>query len=462
MKNNSFLFSRTAFLMAIVTSPVKADKAFDYQLQIEHPSANWIIKAQSIPLLQREAKLAINEQALAKQLRPLLDKQDYQAALSVINKGQSDQPSPALLQVKGQILFALNRDEQAKLTFRNALEKLPDFVRAHRSLSIIYVKQKQYKQARQHMVKTINLGGGDAQLFGHLAFINLQLSSPWSAISGYQKAMLLQPENKQWKQGLLFSLVSAKNTHAAAALVDEMIEEDPKSIDLWLQRSRIALDSQKPYEALSSMEMALRLGDSSSDNQITTAQLHIKHGSVSRAANIISSILNEWQRNPASFHTDKFNAIESAIAWLVYEQHWPEAKKLISAADQPSQKLTSVQRSKLTVHQARIPGNSQSKVNQLFELAIQLDPTNGDALLALAEHLKSKRELSKAQMLYVRAASLSQFAERAYVGHAQVYVELKNYASAAEKLRQALKLNPARQDLVNNIRVLDRLNSNQI
>lgn len=48
------------------------------------------------------------------------------------------------------------------------------------------------------------------------------------------------------------------------------------------------------------------------------------------------------------------------------------------------------------------------------------------------------------------------------VGHAQVYIELENYQQAAILLRKALKLNPSRQDLVQNIRLLDRMNNSQI
>ena len=109
-----------------------------------------------------------------------------------------------------------------------------------------------------------------------------------------------------------------------------------------------------------------------------------------------------------------------------------------------------------------MPGNSSKKITKLYEQAIKLAPTNGKALIALAEHYQKNNDYTQAQMLFIRAASLEGFAERAFVGHAQVYIEQKNYNQAATMLRKALKLNPSRQDLVQNIRLLDRMNNSQI
>ncbi len=463
MKNDFRTLKLTALVSVILFSKTSiANEPFNYQLEIKHHSPKWIISDEIKPLQQREAKLAPTEQELALTLQPLLAKQNYQLALNAINNSDVAAPSPALLQVKGQILFALKRDKQAQEYFLLALKVLPDFVRAHRSLSIIYIKQEKYSLAQKHLIKSINLGGGNAQLYGNLAYINLQLNSPWSAISGYQKAMLLQPENKQWQQGLLFSLLKSNNIQATKSLLNEMLEEQPKNISLWLQRSQLSLNSQSPLEALSSMEMALRLGDKGISNQIATAQLHLKHGSISRATTLLNSVLKQWLNQPSKFDKSKFSAIESAIDWLVYENHWYEAKLLLKQANKFTKNLPKLQQSRLRLHHARMPGNSKNQIAEHFEAAIKLDPANGSALLHFAEHLQNNDQLSKAQLIYIRVASFPSFAERAYIGHAQVYIELQNYTEAAKKLRQALELSPTRQDLLSNIKILDRLSNSQI
>jgi tetratricopeptide (TPR) repeat protein len=451
-----------------IKKPIKINS-----IQIEQMPPVWVMPAGSDPLSQRDAKLLPEEQNLALTLRPLLNVKDYSGALNAIElaKRENYEPepllalSPALLQVQGQIHLSLSQDEKAKQSFLAAINLMPDFIRAHKSLAVIYIKQEQYKQARKHLVKTITLGEGDAQLFGYLGYINLQLSTPWSAISAYEQALLLEPENSQWLQGLLYGLITAKDTHAAKAMLNEMLQKNPKDISLWLQRSRISLDDNTPLDALTSMEMAIRLGNNDADNLISTAQLHLNYGSVSRAADLMTGLLKQWQTKATPYttkNTDHFNAIESVIGWLVYEKHWEEAKSLLKYSKNFTKKLTHLQQSQLKLHTAKLPGKTTKQITRLFEQAIQLAPTNGQTLIALAEHYQKNKDYTQAQLLFVRAASLPNFAERAYIGHAQVFIDLKNYQQAAIMLRKAIKLNPSRQDLLQNISLLDRMNNNQI
>jgi len=451
-----------------IKKPIKINS-----INIKQLAPIWTMNTGSDPLTQRDAKLLPAEQSLALVLRPLLDKKDYAASLNAIALAQKEdyQPeplfflSPALLQVKGQIHLSLKQYEQAKKSFLAAINQLPDFIRAHKSLAVIYIKEENYQQARQHLVKTITLGEGDAQLYGYLAYINLQLSTPWSAIAGYEQALLLEPDNKQWQQGLLYSLISAKDNHAAKAMLNEMLQKTPNDARLWLQRSKISLDDNTPLDALTSMEMAIRLGNDDPDNLIASAQLHLNHGSVSRAAELMTQLLTQWQQQEFFYqvkNSEHFNAIESVIAWLVYEKHWPEAKLLLTHSKKFNSKLTDLQQSQLKLHTASLPGKSLQQIIKLYEAAIALAPTNGQALIALAEHYHKLHDYNQAQLLFVRAATLPGFSERAFIGHAQVYIEQRNYAQAAKTLRKALKINPSRQDLIQNITLLDRMNNNQI
>jgi tetratricopeptide (TPR) repeat protein len=482
---SSIIAKRTLWLLPLIIISQSAFAGLNQQSQpikkpikiksigIKQLAPVWTITTGSKPLSQRDAKLLPAEQSLALILRPLLDKKDYTAALTAIvdAKKEDYQPepllalSPALFQIQGQIQLSLHQYEQAKQSFLAAISLLPDFIRAHKNLAVIYIKEEDYQQARQHLVKTITLGEGDAQLFGYLAYINLQLSTPWSAIAGYEQALLLEPDNKQWQQGLLYSLISAKDNHAAKAMLNEMLQKTPNDQRLWLQRSRISLDDNTPLDALTSMEMVVRLGNTNADNLITTAQLHLNHGSVSRAAELMAQLLSQWQQQKpfdANKNVEHFNAIESVIAWLVYEKHWSEAKLLLAHSKQFTGKLTDLQQSQLKLHTASLPGKSQQQIIKLYEAAIALAPTNGQALIALAEHYQKQNDYNQAQLLFVRAATISGFAERAYIGHAQVFIEQKNYEQAAKILRKALKINPSRQDLVYNISLLDRMNNNQI
>ncbi len=425
------------------------NEPFLHSMDIQLSPLRWSVKAGNTPLLQRDARLKPQEQSLAKILRKLLDKGDYVKALSSIESAGLSEMSPALYLIKGQIYLALERWADSERALTNAIKRLPDFIRAHRNLAIIYIQQKKYKQAQKHLIKVIGAGVSDAQLSGSLAYINLQLNNPWSAIAGYQQAMLLDPENKQWQKGLLHCLVSSKNSQSAMALISEMLNTSPEDKSLWLQKGKLLLDSGDLVEALSSLEVAIRLGENNLQNKVVAAQLHIRHGSLARAVELILFVL----KRDSSY----FDAIEPVVSRLVYERQWNEVRQLLAQIKRYASKLNNAQRSKLYQHEARLPGRTQIEITRLYESSIKQDPANGDALIALAQHYYGLNQLIQAEMLYIRAATLKHYAERAYIGQAQIYIDQKNYIDAIKLLRLALAINPARDDLKQNISVMERI-----
>ncbi|MBN4075989.1 hypothetical protein JYU22_05355, partial [Gammaproteobacteria bacterium AH-315-E17] len=217
---------------------------------------------------EREPRLDPNESVLGDALRPLLNNGDYQASALLMETAIADGAvlSPALQHILGQVYMALQDNSNAKQAFLNAIDVMPNFTRAHQRLGLIYLQEQAYDNARTHLSKTIELGAADAETYGQLAFANLQDYSAWSAINGYQQALLLEPDNQQWQQGLLFSLISAKHFPAAQALIDEMLSKDQDNRELWLQSSNIALNNDAPLSALTRLEIALKMGASSEND----------------------------------------------------------------------------------------------------------------------------------------------------------------------------------------------------
>src|SRR5690606_28380075 len=101
----------------------------------------------------------------------------------------------------------------------------------------------------------------EALIHGQLAYLNLTLYGPFSAISEYQQAMALEPDNIQWQQGLLAALTQAKMYEAAEALLQDLLAKRPTAADLWLNQAALALHQNEFQQALASLEMAILLGD---------------------------------------------------------------------------------------------------------------------------------------------------------------------------------------------------------
>lgn len=311
------------------------------ELQLSLPKVNWLLSPVDAPLGDREARLAPEEYSLGQQLRPLLDSQNYRAAAQLLADNQSSSDSAALQLVRGQIYLSLKNYPKAEIAFKAAIKAMPDFARAHRSLSMVSMLAKKYDQARIHLAKAIELGVADAQVFGQLAYLNLQSASPWSAISGYQQALYLEPKNIQWQQGLLYSLINAEDFSQAMALLEEMLESRPDDTTLWLQRSNIAIQKKQFETALTSIEMALRLGERNADTQMVAAQLHMQHGSVARAVELMSASIKRSM--------GQFEAVAQAIGVLQYQGQWRSADTLLKAANSQWRQLSTSDKSLLRV-----------------------------------------------------------------------------------------------------------------
>lgn len=443
----------TIFSLALFSLAYDQNSIAQPKLEINLVRPSWTFDVTSAPLEKREAKLDPSESGLATTLRPLLDSGDYQGVTRVIaeqtTQGQSF--SPALNHILGQVYMTLEDFDRAELAFVAAVADMPDFARAHQLLGLIYLQKKEYENARKHLSRAITLGISDAQTFGQLAFVNLENHSPWSAISGYQQALLLDPSNRQWQQGLLYALINAKNFSAAQALVDEMLEVDPENRTLWLQSSNIALTREDSISALTRLEIALLLGPSDPANEAVAASLHLQHGSTARAVELLLGDM--------AGDGNYFNLFEETAGWLVYRKQWDLAERLLTDGLDTWADLSAGQESRLIAHLGAISlARGQDGVAAKFLLkAIEGDPVNGQALLSLAELQGRRGKYIQASLFFTRAAALEGFTERALLSHAQLAIDQQDYDQALLLLRKAYRRNPAREDLNQNIKTLERI-----
>lgn len=430
------------------------------QLHIKLAEPTWEFILNNQPLAQQEAQIAPSERIFSKRIQPLLAAHNYQAVMIEFSQRELTDDSAALCQLRGQVQLLLKQYEQAEHSLQQALTLVPNLALAHRSLSMVYMVNKSYKKAQTHLKRTIELGVADAQIFGQLAYINLQLAQGASAVAGYQYALFLEPDNKQWRQGLLYALLNSQAYDQAQALLEEMLPDNMNSQALWLQRGQLALKQNRLTQAISSLEMALLLGEDDVENLTTTVQLHIKAGSPKRAVQILVENMPIFLAKT----TDKsIVAVEQISAWLVYQQDWQQLQLLLSAVDKNIATLATTTQANFDVYHAQLAiakHNNQGALARLRQ-ALSKDPSHGEALLSLASLLWQQTRNESALIYYVRAQALSGFKERALLGQAQLEIDRKQYSPALALLRQVIQFNPNRNDVVANIQSLENIVRNQ-
>ncbi|WP_116367810.1 tetratricopeptide repeat protein [Parahaliea mediterranea] len=420
-------------------------------LSLVLPEPNWRIDAAFEPLREREAGLLPQEHKLAAQLRPLVAKGDYQGALARLSSADSASFSAALRYVQAQLYLAAGDAERARATYLQTLQQMPDFQRAHRGLAAVYLQLDDPGNARKHLTRAIALGAYDAQVFGQLAYINLREGSAWSAVSGYQQALFLEPGNTQWQQGLIIALVRTRHYDAARALLEDALAQQPDDATLWLQHSNLALHTQDNTTALASLEMAARLGGLDAANALVAAQLHLQQGSLQRGLALLKGKLT-------AFDGEQSQTLVQTVQWLAQRGEGSATSELASVLLNSGLSLSASQRSAVLAArgQVRLAGGQRERGQHDLAQASELDPANGEALLALAESHRDTNPY-RASTLFERAASLPDYEERACLGRAQLAVDQHDYERALELLVRARQLNPHLGGLAANIASLQRL-----
>lgn len=428
-------------------------------VELEEPDWHFVLRQHHRD--DHRERISREEGKFISTIQPYLQSSDYKSVANAFAAEDISQFSPRLRELYGQVLLNEKNYALAESVLLDVLEAMPNLPSVHRSLSMTYLMTDKLDKARIHLTRSVELGIQDAQLFGQLAYVNVQLGKPVTAISAYQNALMLEPESKQWYQGLLFALIESNALAQAESLLSEMLIDDKNSKQLWLQRGQIALKQGDTVKALSSLETALSLGDDSLSNLISVAKLHVSDGSPRRAADILSQHAN-------TFLTDNkgegFEAYAKIASYLAASESWSDLARLTSTADRHAKSLSASQMATVNVLKAQVAmGKGQNKTAiSLLTKAIDAAPDNGEALLSLATLYRQQNNIERAKMTYLRAESLSDVKQRAMLGRAQIAIDQRQYQDALVLLRQVYKSYPSRSDLLSNIQSLENLVKNTI
>ncbi len=422
------------------------------QLTLQIPPAQLVLSTSSAPLLRRESQFLPHEFEVIQNLKPLLEAGDYQQALALLNarerKFSAKPMSPALRIVRAQLATQQKDFALAQQDLDTALAELPDFVRGHQAAAMLHLATEQWGKAQASISKAVSLGGGDAELYGQLGYLHLRKHNAWAASAAYQQALMLTPTNRYYRDGLLSALLLSKQFRSAQSLVEDMLLDAPSKASLWLRRANIALETNDHNTALSSIEAAIRLGDTNAENHRVAAQLHMQKGNYQRATQLLE--------NAITTETWNTHHIDGALAWLEREQQWQHIARLL---DKIQPQLTTMSAEPLSQYhlyrgKLALAKDQLNKASTAYKAAMTADPSNGEALIAAAEIFIAKKSYTQAELLYTRAQAIDSVREQALLGQAQLFIDRRDYPAALELLRTAYHDYPKNHGLEKNIQTL--------
>ena len=469
---------RLLLLVAVLAPPAYAAEP---ELAIELHDVELVLPAVNPPGYQKEGLPYLTENVFVIDLLELMAEPNYEAALALAKEeygselalleagdaggaisqraGPGRLPVPlagtnnisaTVLYLIGTIYLQLEQFVPAEAALEAALVPLPDYLRVHEALAILLVRTDRLEEARVHLTRAAELGLNTPSLHASLAYVNAKAENWWGAASGYQQALAMQHDERNWQSGLLQALNETQQYAAGLALVEQMLQEDASNPNLWLYRAHMSLNSNQRELALTSVETALRLGDDSVANKQVAAALHMEQGSTARAVELLKG---------AAAEDLDFQFLDQALGWLEYANEWDYFRDLFTAADARRSSLTELQRGRVLTRKASLElhdGNRPAAIASLQE-AVQLDASNGEALMILGQAYRDERDYNRAELMFQRASTFDLHRDNASISLAQLAIDREDFERALTLLRDVVSRNPQRTDLRRNVDTLENL-----
>jgi tetratricopeptide (TPR) repeat protein len=335
------------------------------------------------------------------------------------------------------VYFQVEDFERAIEWYEQALSKFPDYRRAQRNLALVLVRAGKYQEAIKPLLRTIALGGADGRVYGLLGFSYLNQERALAAEGAYKQALVYDPDNLDFRLGLVKSYLGTAQYDPALALLDELISDHPERDALWTLQANVYIQKEQPAKAAITLELLRRMGKATPASLFLLGDLHLSGDNQGLALEAYMAAIESGTPE------DIGRALRPAEI-LVSQGAWAEAKKLFAHIRSAGGELPVDVENKLLrleVKLAMAMGSGEDAIKVLDELLIR-NPLDADALILAGDYFGRTGEPEKAAIRYEAAAKLEGYEADAMVKHAQLLVQTQKYTQAIELLRKAQKVQP--------------------
>lgn len=399
-----------------------------------------------------EPRISPDDVKLLEKIRPLMA-DNLPAARAALLKALKPESSAILDYTLAGIHFQQDELPAALAAYERAVGKFPSFRRAWRNVGLIHARNGEFDAAIRGFTRFIELGGGDAYSYGLLGFAYASKQDYQAAEAAYRNALLLQPENTEWRLGLTRCVFKQEKFQDAAALLDVLIERYPDKAEFWLLQAQTYLGMKQPLAAAENIEALELLGKATAENLHTLGEIYAGEQLMDLAQRAFVRAIHADANQPVArpLRAAELLAARGALRQARFVASHVRTALAPNLGDDDKRKVL-----KLEARLSMADGTGNAETAAVLAEIVQLDPLDGEALMLLAQHHTRQNQPDQAIFFYERAASLADFEAVAKTRHAQVLAGLGRYADALPLLRRAQELKP-REDVARYLEQVERI-----
>lgn len=315
------------------------------------------------------------------------DKAQYEQALALYQKGLSFfQNDPQIRLSIGMTLMSLGRFDEAIKVLDENLMKYPQAVRGHIYLGQAYLQLKQYKKAKIHYEKVLQVDPNNKKVCYGLAKVYARLGQKDKSTEYRKRFASLQSrsiEKLEWRNKTYDDVRIMKQNvaeiYVQLGLCYKIYGNNIKAEELWKKGASLDTKNSSCRWSLASMyqetarnQEALRLYQELSELEPENAMNYMNIGSLSAQLGQFETAETAFRKviNLAPDHPEGYQSL--AMLYIQTGQKLPEAKKLATILVQKNPTAISYFiLARICIRTGDHPG-----ILKALEKAMELDPTN--------------------------------------------------------------------------------------
>src|SRR5262245_403405 len=330
-----------------------------------------------------EPRLPPEEAAILEKVRPLMA-DNLPKAEETLRKQMKADCSATLDFQLATIQFQQERYDESLVNYNKAVAKFPSFRRAWRNLGLIHVKQAGSKEGREAQdeydaairafTRMIELGGADAYSYGLLGFAYTAKQDFLPAEASYRNALLLQPENTEWRLGLTRCVFKQQKYEEAVALLDVLVERYPEKPEFWQLQAQAFLGLKQPLRAAQNLEIVDRLGKATPDNLHTLGDIYVTENLLDLAQGAYRPALERDPSQPAAKTLRDVELLAARGGSAQARQLGARVQEVLGP------RLEDADRRRLLKLEARLDmaeGGGTAETARVLEEIVRIDPLDG-------------------------------------------------------------------------------------
>ncbi|WP_066380136.1 MULTISPECIES: serine/threonine-protein kinase [unclassified Anabaena] len=427
------------------------DKMVCYDFRHRYPSATAALQALTelnkppshtlavFPTLPpQKVKLVKNKKSILLKLllATILISATAVAAIFIINSVNSNNATE--LSKQGNILFELQRYEDALAAYEQAVNIRPDYAQGWNGKGRTLAKLKQYEAALTAYDTAIQLQPNYVEAWRGRGFVLQNLRRYTEAIASFDKALQLNNNYPEvWNaQGETYS--NLKQYNNAIAAYEQAIELQPENYTVWYNKG-LALQNLQLYEdAIAAFKQAVKIKP---DYERAWYNLGNAQVNVNRYEDAINAYEKTVQYNPKHY-----------AAWLakgnilIALRRYPDAGEAFNQVIKANSNNYQAWYGRgWALHQSQ----RFTEAIEAYKKAARIQPNNYQVWYALGNSQYNLQQYEQAIASYSQAVRHQPNHSESWYSRGNAYLSLKKYREAIASYEQAIKYKPNDQAAIN-------------